>query len=423
MPLHLIALAAAAFGIGTSEFVIMGLLPNVAADLDVSIDIAGLLITGYAMGVVIGAPIMAIITARLPRKATLIGLASTFVLGNLLCALAPGYATLMAARVFTAFCHGAFFGIGAVVAADLVPRHQRSSAIALMFTGLTLANVLGVPLGTALGQVAGWRSTFWVVSGIGLAAVAALAAWLPGRIPMQPGNILREFRVLRDLRVLWPLLASVLASAALFCVLTYIAPILRDITGVSERGVTGVLLLFGVALTVGSTLGGKLGDRNLEVSLRRIFLGLLLVFLALSQAIHALAPMLVMTFIWGTLGFAVVPLLQTLIVDQAAEAPNLPSVPKTPGFSPLSQRYSGSASAPLTSILANSGKVMSYCVVQKSRISASLPGSWRPNWSQGKPSTVRPSSRRARYSSSRPEYCGVKPHFEATFTTSSTRPR
>ena len=325
MPLHLIALAAAAFGIGTSEFVIMGLLPNVAADLRVSIDVAGLLITGYAMGVVIGAPIMAVITARLPRKATLIGLASTFVVGNLLCALAPNYALLMAARVFTAFCHGAFFGLGAVVAADLVPRNQRASAIALMFTGLTLANVLGVPLGTALGQVAGWRSTFWVVSGIGLAAVAALAAWLPARIPMQPGNILREFKVLRDVRVVWPLAASVLASAALFCVLTYIAPLLREVTGVSERGVTGVLLLFGVALTVGSTLGGRLGDRNLEFWLTRMFAGLVLVFLALSQAVHALAPMLALVFVWGTLGFALVPLLQTLIVDQAAEAPNLAS--------------------------------------------------------------------------------------------------
>ncbi|MDF3942544.1 MFS transporter [Achromobacter denitrificans] len=325
MPLHLIALAAAAFGIGTSEFVIMGLLPNVAEDLRVGIDIAGLLITGYAMGVVIGAPIMAIVTAKLPRKAALIGLASTFVLGNLLCALAPSYGLLMAARVFTAFCHGAFFGLGAVVAADLVPRNQRASAIALMFTGLTLANVLGVPLGTALGQVAGWRSTFWVVSGIGLVAVAALAAWLPSRIPMQPGNILREFKVLRDARVAWPLAASVLASAALFCVLTYIAPLLREVTGVSERGVTGVLLLFGVALTIGSTLGGKLGDRNLEASLRRIFIGLLLVFPVLSQAIHSLVPMLLTTFVWGVLGFAVVPLLQTLIVDQAAEAPNLAS--------------------------------------------------------------------------------------------------
>ena len=325
MPLHLIALAAAAFGIGTSEFVIMGLLPDVAADLGVSIDIAGLLITGYAMGVVIGAPIMAIITNRLPRKTTLIGLASTFVIGNLLCALAPGYATLMAARVFTAFCHGAFFGIGAVVAADLVPRNQRSSAIALMFTGLTLANVLGVPLGTALGQAAGWRSTFWVVSGIGLDRGGGAGGWLPARIPMQAGNILREFKVLRDPRVLWPLAASALASAALFCVLTYIAPLLRDVTGVSERGVTGVLLLFGVALTVGSTLGGRLGDRNLEFWLTRMFAGLVLVFLALSQAVHALAPMLALVFVWGTLGFALVPLLQTLIVDQAAEAPNLAS--------------------------------------------------------------------------------------------------
>ena len=192
-----------------------------------------------------------------------------------------------------------------------------------MFTGLTLANVLGVPLGTALGQVAGWRSTFWVVSGIGLVAVAALAAWLPSRIPMQPGNILREFKVLRDARVVWPLAASVLASAALFCVLTYIAPLLREVTGVSERGVTGVLLLFGVALTVGSTLGGKLGDRNLEVSLRRIFIGLLLVFLVLSQAIHSLVPMLLTTFVWGVLGFAVVPLLQTLIVTRRRKPPTL----------------------------------------------------------------------------------------------------
>lgn len=325
MPLHLLALAAAAFGIGTSEFVIMGLLPNVAADLDVTIDIAGLLITGYALGVVVGAPIMAIITARLPRKATLIGLASTFVLGNLLCALAPSYTLLMGARIVTAFCHGAFFGIGAVVAADLVPRHQRSSAIALMFTGLTLANVLGVPLGTALGQAAGWRSTFWAVTGIGVAAVAALSLWLPGHIPMRPGNILREFRVLGKMRVLWPLLGSVLASAGLFCVFTYIAPILHDVTGISDRAVTGMLLIFGVALTVGSTLGGKLGDRNLEASLRLLFLALVVVFLALTQAIHAWIPMVVTLFAWGTLGFALVPLLQTLIVDQAAEAPNLAS--------------------------------------------------------------------------------------------------
>ncbi|MDQ2138651.1 MFS transporter [Alcaligenaceae bacterium A4P071] len=325
MPLPILALAAAAFGIGTSEFVIMGLLPNVALDLKVTLDAAGLLITGYAMGVVIGAPIMAVCTARQPRKATLIFLASTFVLGNVLCALAPNYGMLMAARVVTAFCHGAFFGLGAVVAAELVPRHQRSSAIALMFTGLTLANVLGVPLGTALGQVAGWRSTFWCVSAIGLAAVAALAAWLPGRIPMKPANILSEFRVLKDVRVVWPLAASALASASLFCVFTFITPILTQVTGFTERWVSGALLFFGVALTVGSTLGGKLGDRHLEASLRWVFFGLILVFLGLTQAIHHVGPMLLTLFLWGTLGFAVVPLLQTLIVDQAADAPNLAS--------------------------------------------------------------------------------------------------
>jgi DHA1 family inner membrane transport protein len=325
MPLHLLALAAAAFGIGTSEFVIMGLLPNVALDLGVTIDVAGLLITGYAMGVVIGAPIMAIATARMPRKATLIFLASTFVLGNLLCAISPTYGTLMLARVVTAFCHGAFFGLGAVVAADLVPRHQRSAAIALMFTGLTLANVLGVPLGTALGQVAGWRATFWAVTGIGMAAVAALAIWLPGNIPMKPGNILREFRVLRDIRVLWPLAVSTLASASLFCVYTYIAPLLMHVTGFSENTVTATLLLFGVALTVGSTLGGRLGQHHLERWLLRVFLALLVVFLALTQAIYYTIPTFIVIFAWGALGFAVVPLLQTLIVDQARAAPNLAS--------------------------------------------------------------------------------------------------
>jgi DHA1 family inner membrane transport protein len=314
-----------AFGIGTSEFVIMGLLPNVAADLHVSIDIAGLLITGYALGVVIGAPIVAVATASWPRKATLLGLAATFVVGNLCCAMAPDYAWLMVARAITAFCHGAFFGIGAVVAADLVPRSQRSRAIALMFTGLTLANVLGVPLGTWLGQIAGWRSTFWMVSLIGILAVLALALWLPGKIAMQRANILNEFRVLKDTRVVWPLLASVLASAALFCVFTYIAPLLQQVTGISEHGVSAVLLMYGVALTLGSTLGGRLGGRQLEPGLRKIFMGLAITFVALTLALPYLVPTLLIMIIWGTLSFALVPMLQTLVVDQASRAPNLAS--------------------------------------------------------------------------------------------------
>src|SRR6202789_1722017 len=198
IPYALIALAVAAFAIGTSEFVIMGLLPDVAADLAVSIPQAGLLVTGYAMGVVIGAPILAVLTARVPRRPTLIGLAALFTFGNLLCALAPDYRLLMIARVVTALSHGTFFGIGSVVAAGLVAPNRRAQAIALMFTGLTLANVLGVPLGTALGQAVGWRATFWAVTVIGLLATAALAVCLPAKIEMQKANLVHEFTVLKN---------------------------------------------------------------------------------------------------------------------------------------------------------------------------------------------------------------------------------
>ena len=267
MPLALLALAVAAFGIGTTEFVIMGLLPDVARDLAVSIPHAGLLITGYALGVVFGAPILAIGTANMPRKATLLGMTLMFILGNILCALAPNYATLMAARVVTALCHGAFFGIGSVVAAGLVAPNKRAQAIAMMFTGLTLANVLGVPLGTALGQYAGWRSTFWAVSVIGVIAALAQWLWLPKHIPMDKANLASEFKVLGKVNVLLALGMSVLASTSLFSVFTYIAPILQDITGVSPHGVTVMLLLFGVGLTGGSMLGGRLADSRLLPSL------------------------------------------------------------------------------------------------------------------------------------------------------------
>ena len=201
MPLPLLALAVASFGIGTTEFVIMGLLPDLASDLGVDIPSAGLLVSGYALSVTFGSPLLALATGRLPRKAALIGLMLIFILGNALCALAPGYGTLMAARVVTALCHGAFFGTASVVAADLVPKHRRASAVAMVFSGLTLANVLGVPLGTAMGHALGWRSTFWavvliglVIGGIGVgisigfvytlfASVMSAFAWLSQAIP------------------------------------------------------------------------------------------------------------------------------------------------------------------------------------------------------------------------------------------------
>ncbi|ADH88216.1 major facilitator superfamily MFS_1 [Ancylobacter novellus DSM 506] len=325
MQLPLLALAMASFGIGTTEFVIMGLLPEVAADLSVTIPAAGLLVTGYALGVVVGAPIVAIITNALPRKATLIGLASVFVVGNFLCAVAPDYWFLMAARVVTAFCHGAFFGIGAVVAASLVPPNQRASAIALMFAGLTLANVLGVPLGTALGQALGWRSTFWAVVIIGIAAVSAIAIWVPRDIPHSAGNIIREFAVLKRPQVLLTMMMSVLASASLFSVFTYIAPLLRDVTGLAPHTVTYVLLLFGVGITIGNLLGGRLADWRLMPSLMAIFVGLAAVLVVFVFVSPFAALTVATVFVWGILVFAVVAPIQMRVVDAAIGAPNLAS--------------------------------------------------------------------------------------------------
>jgi DHA1 family inner membrane transport protein len=325
MPLALLALAVAAFGIGTTEFVIMGLLTDVAKDLDVSIPHAGLLITGYALGVVFGAPILAVATANMPRKATLLGMTLMFILGNVLCALSPNYATLMAARVVTALCHGAFFGIGSVVAAGLVAPNKRAQAIALMFTGLTLANVLGVPLGTALGQFAGWRSTFWAVAVIGIVALAAQVIWLPKAIPMEKGNLAREFRVLRKPNVLLPLLMSVMASCSLFSVFTYIAPILQDVTGVSPHGITLMLLLFGVGLTGGSMLGGRLADSRLLPALVGMAVAVVLTMAVFTETSHSLIPAAITLLLWGVFAFALCPILQLLIIDQAHEAPNLGS--------------------------------------------------------------------------------------------------
>jgi len=325
MPLSLLALAVAAFAIGTTEFVVMGLLPDVARDLTVTIPSAGLLVTGYALGVVIGAPLLAIVTARLPRKPTLVGLMALFIAGNVLCALSPSYGLLMGARVVTAFCHAAFFGIGSVVAADLVPRHKRAQAIALMFAGLTLANVLGVPAGTAFGQWLGWRATFWAVAGIGIAALVALIALVPGRLPMKAGGILAEFRVMGDGQVILAMLISVLCSASLFSVFTYISPLLGEVTGLSSGAITGALLLFGVGLTAGNMLGGKLADWRLMPSLIGTLLVLIAVLFVFIPVSPHPAPTLVLLVVWGVLAFALVPLLQLRVVDTAAAAPNLAS--------------------------------------------------------------------------------------------------
>ncbi|MBD0414491.1 MFS transporter [Oryzicola mucosus] len=326
MPLPIFALAVASFCIGTTEFVIMGLLPEVAADLGVSIPDAGLLVTGYALGVVIGAPLIAIFTASLPRKAVLIGLAALFVVGNVLCAVAPNYWLLMGARVFTAFGHGAFFGLGAVVAASLVPRNKRASAVALIFAGLTLANILGVPGGTALGERFGWRMTFWAVAVIGLISVAAIAALVPSNVaPPSGGGLKSEVRVLGKLQVWLAMLISMLASASLFSVFTYIKPMLTDVTGIAVDNVTYILLLFGGGMTVGNLVGGRLADWKLMPTAIGALVMVAVTQLALSHFGADAAITVTLIVLWGVLSFLIAPPLQMRVMETAHEAPNLAS--------------------------------------------------------------------------------------------------
>ena len=325
LPLPILALAVASFGIGTTEFVIMGLLPEVADSFGVSVPQAGYLVSGYAMGVVVGAPLVALATARLPRKTALLGLVTLFTFGNLACALAPTYAFLMAARVLTAFAHGAFFGIGAVVASDLVPRERRIQAVSLMFAGLTIANVLGVPFGTVLGQAFGWRAAFWAVVGIGVLAWAAIAAFVPGHLPGTRGRLLAEFAVLRRWPVLKPMLVSTLCSVSLFSLFTYITPFLEQVTGLTPHGVAGVLLGIGLGLTVGNLLGGRLADRNLMVTVLASFAGAACVLVLLSLLGHRTVPTVTLLVLWGGLVFALASPLQVWVMSAATDAPNLVS--------------------------------------------------------------------------------------------------
>jgi len=321
----LLALAIASFGIGTTEFVIMGLLPNVAQDLSVTIPQAGMLVSGYALGATFGAPVLAVATARMDRRRALLLLIGIFILGNLLCALAPSYWLLMGARVVTAFCHGSFFGLGAVVAADLVAPQRRAQAIALMFSGLTLANVLGVPFGTALGQAFGWRAAFWAVVGIGILAATALMVWLPRNIRPQGPGLLAEARTLGRSQVVLAMLISVISSASLFSVFTYITPILEHVTGVIAHNVTLILLLFGVALTLGNFVGGRLGDWRLMPAMIGILVLLIAVLAAFAQTNREVWTACANIFGWGILAFALISPLQMRVVNEASGAPNLAS--------------------------------------------------------------------------------------------------
>jgi DHA1 family inner membrane transport protein len=321
----LLALATGAFGIGVTEFAPMGLLPVLASDLHVSIPAAGLLISAYALGVVIGAPLMTLTTGRVPRRALLIGLAGIFTAGNLLAAVSDSYGILLAARVLTALNHGAFFGVGSIVAIGLVAPERRASAVAAMFMGLTIANVVGVPLATWAGEHLGWRASFWGIAGLGVATMASLRMTLPSLPAPDGGSAIAELRVLTRGTVLGALALTVVGSSAMFTVFTYIAPILREATHASLGFVTAMLVTYGLGLTVGNWLGGRFADRSVDRTLIVTLASLSAILIAFAALMPHAGPSAVLIFAWGVASFALVPPLQVRVMTAAADAPNLAS--------------------------------------------------------------------------------------------------
>jgi DHA1 family inner membrane transport protein len=319
MPLALLALTISAFAIGTTEFVIVGLIPTIAADLGVSVPSAGLLVSLYALGVAVGAPVLTALTGRLPRKALLVGLMALFTLGNLMAWQAPGYGTLVLARVLTGLTHGVFFSVGSIIATNLVPREKAASAIATMFSGLTVAFVTGVPLGTFIGQHFGWNATFLVVSIFGLVALLGALAFVPRGIEQAPpAPLRRQARVLLQPRLLLVYAMTAVGYGGSMIAFTFLAPILQDIAGFSPAMVGALLLLYGASVAVGNVWGGRLADREGPVSaLKTIFLLLAAVLLVLNfTAPH---PWLVVLTVlaWGGVAFGNVPGLQVYVVQQA----------------------------------------------------------------------------------------------------------
>ncbi|CAG9187248.1 MFS transporter [Cupriavidus pinatubonensis] len=319
MPIALLALTISAFAIGTTEFVIVGLIPTIAADLHISLPSAGLLVSLYALGVAIGAPVLTALTGRLPRKTLLLSLMALFTLGNLLAWKAPSYESLVVARILTGLAHGVFFSIGSTIATGLVPKEKAASAIAIMFTGLTVALVTGVPLGTFIGQHFGWRETFLAVSGLGAIAFVGSLLFVPSSIRhTPPASLLQQARVLAEPRLLLVYAKTAIGYGGSFIPFTFLAPILQDVSGFSANAVGLVMLVYGVSVAVGNIWGGRLADRHGPIAaLRLVFLLLAAVLFVLTfTAPH---PWLVVATVlaWGAVAFGNVPGLQVYVVKQA----------------------------------------------------------------------------------------------------------
>ncbi|MFP3990922.1 MFS transporter [Streptomyces sp. E11-3] len=332
MPMALLALAVSAFGIGTTEFVMMGLLPNVADDLGTSVPTAGHLVAAYAIGVVIGAPLLTAFGSRIPRKRMLVALMAVFTVGNLATVLAPTFELLAAARVLAGLPHGAFFGVGAVVAAQLVREGRQARAVATMFLGLTVANIVGVPAATLLGQHLGWRATFLVVSAIGLVSMAALARLVPDLPPDATQSLRREVRALGSGQVLLGLLTAVFGFAGVFAVYSYLASMTTEVMGFGESSVTLVLALFGIGMTLGALAAGPLTDRALRPTLYGSLGALALTLVAFYFTVHIPWAALVTVVVLGAVGFLTTTPLQMLVMRAASQAPTLASASNHSAF-------------------------------------------------------------------------------------------
>lgn len=320
MPLAIFALTIAAYAIGTTEFVIVGLLPTVATDLNITLPLAGLIVSVYALGVTFGAPILTALTAKIERKPLLLGLMALFIVGNTIAASSPGYDLLLVARVIAAFAHGVFFSVGSTIAADLVPENRRASAIAMMFMGLTVAIVTGVPLGTYIGQILGWRATFWAVAALGVIAFLAIAALLPHTLKKAPpASLLDQLRVLGSGRLLIVFAMTALGYGGTFVAFTFLAPILQEITGFSEESVGLILVLYGIAIAIGNIAGGRIANLNPVKALIGLFIlqAIVLVILTFTAASPVLA--IVTLAALGFLQFGNVPGLQLYVVKLAKE--------------------------------------------------------------------------------------------------------
>lgn len=334
MSLPLLALFLAAFAFGTAEFVIAGILPDVATGLDISIPVAGYLISGYAIGIAIGGPLLAVATKKMGRKALILVLGGLFTVGQVLCAIAPNFELLMAARVMVSVVHGTFFGIAAIVAIGLVAPERRGFAVALILSGLTVSNILGVPAGTAIGTAFGWRATFWAVGLVGLASTIIIAFALPTRTGNETtsGSFMREFRALGRQQIVTSLAIVMLVMIGQYSLFTYIAPLLIEVSRADVGMIPWILLLYGVGSTIGVFIGGRLADWKLMPSLIAILAGQALTFLLVYFVSPYPVPMALAIVLWGGINFAFGSPVQTRVLAWAADAPNLASALIPSGF-------------------------------------------------------------------------------------------